>query len=92
MTSKICLVTYATSKSIPIPPTFGKNSTAVTFDPSLAQTDPSSSPMTPAPIRRSREGTLSSDRAPVDDIMVFSSIYSKEENSVVIADSLSLQV
>ena len=37
-----------------------RNSTTVTCAPSLRQTEPSSSPITPAPITRSRAGTWSS--------------------------------
>lgn len=65
--------THATSKSIPTPPMLPRNSTAVTFDPNLLHTDPSSTPMTPAPIRTNRSGTASRDRAPVDDTTVRSS-------------------
>ena len=71
------IYTYAISKSIPIPPTFPKNSTAVTFDPNRLHTDPSSSPMTPAPIRTILSGTRSSDKAPVDEMIVFSSNWEK---------------
>lgn len=67
-------LTHATSRSIPTPPTLGRNSTAVTFDPNLLHTEPSSSPITPAPIRTNFSGTSSKQRAPVDDMIVFSSI------------------
>ncbi len=65
--------TYATSKSIPTPPTLPKNSMAVTFAPSLHQTEPSSRPMTPAPIKMRCSGTCERERAPVELITVCSS-------------------
>ena len=51
-----------------------RNSTTVTLAPSRCHTEPSSSPITPAPTISSLPGTLSSDSAPVDDTMRFSSI------------------
>ena len=50
------------------------NSTTVTFAPSRRQTEPSSSPMTPAPMTSRCSGTSGNDSAPVDDTMRFSSI------------------
>ena len=44
-----------------------------TLAPSLCQTDPSSTPMTPAPIRVRDLGMDFRDRAPVDDTIVSSS-------------------
>ena len=46
----------------------------MTSAPSRFQTEPSSSPITPAPMIRSFDGTFSSDSAPVDDTTRFSSI------------------
>src|SRR6202035_4072726 len=54
--------------------TRSRNSTTSTSEPSRRQTEPSSSPITPAPTIKSRCGTLSSTRAPVDDTMRFSSM------------------
>ena len=51
-----------------------RNSTTVTSAPSRRHTEPSSSPITPAPTTSSRCGTLASDSAPVEDTMRFSSI------------------
>ena len=51
-----------------------RNSTTVTSAPSRCHTEPSSSPITPAPTTNSLPGTLSSASAPVDDTMRFSSI------------------
>ena len=51
-----------------------RNSTTVTSAPSRRHTEPSSSPITPAPTTSSRSGTLSSTSAPVEDTMRFSSI------------------
>ncbi len=70
----ITVTTHETSKSIPMPPTVGRNSTAVTFDPSRLQTDPNSRPMTPAPMRINLGGTALRESAPVEEIMVSSSI------------------
>ena len=44
-----------------------RNSTTVTSAPSRRHTEPSSSPMIPAPITISRFGTSASDRMPVED-------------------------
>ena len=49
-------------------------STTVTSAPSRRHTEPSSSPITPAPMTSSRLGTFGSDSAPVDDTTVFSSM------------------
>merc|ERR1719219_1349509 len=57
-----------------MPPTCPGNSTAVTSDPSLDQTDPNSTPMTPAPMRTIFCGTSLRLRAPVDDTMRSSSM------------------
>ncbi len=65
---------FETSASIPTPPTWPRNSTAVTSAPSRCQTDPSSTPMTPAPIRIILEGTFARDSAPVDETIRSSSI------------------
>ena len=46
----------------------------VTFDPNRDQTDPSSSPMTPAPMMIISGGTASRDKAPVEEMIFFSSI------------------
>ena len=51
-----------------------RNSTTVTCAPSRRHTEPSSSPITPAPTTSSFSGTLPSASAPVDDTMRFSSI------------------
>ena len=51
-----------------------RNSTTVTSAPSRRHTEPSSSPITPAPITSIFSGTLSSASAPVDETMRFSSI------------------
>ena len=51
-----------------------RNSTTVTSEPSRRHTEPSSSPITPAPTTRSFSGTLPSTSAPVDDTMRFSSM------------------
>ena len=51
-----------------------RNSTTTTSAPSRRHTEPSSSPITPAPTTSRRCGTLSSASAPVDDTMRFSSI------------------
>ena len=51
-----------------------RNSTTVTFAPRRRHTEPSSSPITPAPTTSRCSGTLSSASAPVDDTMRFSSI------------------
>ncbi len=51
-----------------------KNSTTVTWAPRRRHTEPSSSPITPAPTTSSFSGTLSSASAPVDETMRFSSI------------------
>jgi len=69
--------TYDTSMSIPIPPTWPRNSTAVTSEPSRDQTEPSSTPITPAPISINLFGTCLSDKAPVDEIIVSSSTCKK---------------
>ena len=50
-----------------------KNSTTVTDDPSRDHTDPISRPIYPAPMTTSRSGTLSSESAPVDETICFSS-------------------
>ncbi|KAH3664299.1 hypothetical protein OGAPHI_004651 [Ogataea philodendri] len=46
----------------------------VTSDPSLDQTDPISSPMIPPPIMTSFLGTSESERAPVEETILSSSI------------------
>ena len=51
-----------------------RNSTTSTSDPSRRHTEPSSSPITPAPTTSMRFGTWGSASAPVDDTMVSSSI------------------
>ncbi len=51
-----------------------RNSTTVTSDPSRRHTEPSSSPITPAPITSSRFGAAGNDSAPVDDTICRSSI------------------
>ena len=48
-----------------------------TCDPRRDHTEPSSTPMTPAPITTIRLGTSFNDKAPVDDTTVSSSTYSK---------------
>ena len=63
----------ATSPSVP-GRMRSRYSTTVTCAPSRRHTEPSSSPMTPAPMTRSRFGTCGSDSAPVDDTTAFSSI------------------
>lgn len=50
-----------------------RNSIAVTSAPSLWYTEPSSRPMTPAPMTSIDLGTDARDRAPVDETIVFSS-------------------
>ena len=49
-------------------------STTVTCEPRRRQTDPSSSPITPAPTTIILAGNLSSAKAPVEDTTIFSSI------------------
>ena len=66
----ICL---ATSPSMP-GRMRSRNSTTVTSDPRRRQTEPSSSPMTPAPTTSSFFGGTARLRAPVDETTVFSSI------------------
>ena len=56
-----------------VPSTLSRYSTTVTLAPSRAQTDPSSSPMTPAPTTTSFPGTFSSSSAPVEETITFSS-------------------
>ena len=51
-----------------------RNSTTVTCAPSRRHTEPSSSPITPAPTTSRCSGTESSASAPVDETMRFSSI------------------
>ena len=51
-----------------------RNSTTVTSAPSRRHTEPSSSPITPAPTTSSCSGTSSSASAPVEETMRFSSI------------------
>ena len=51
-----------------------RNSTTVTSAPSRRQTEPSSSPITPAPTTISFFGTLGRLKAPVEETTVFSSI------------------
>ena len=51
-----------------------RNSTTVTSAPSRRQTEPSSSPITPAPTTISVFGGLASASAPVEETIVFSSI------------------
>ena len=62
-----------TSPSMP-GSTPSRNSTTVTCAPSRRHTEPSSSPITPAPTTSRCSGTLASASAPVDDTMRFSSI------------------
>ena len=52
---------------------WSRNSTTVTSDPSRFQTEPSSSPITPAPITTSRFGTSAISSAPVEVTTLFSS-------------------
>ena len=59
--------------SIPMPPTWPKNSIAVTSDPRRLQTDPNSTPMTPAPIKTIFLGTSLRLRAPVEETIFSSS-------------------
>ena len=66
--------TYDTSISMPMPPTCPRNSTAVTLEPSRDHTEPSSTPMTPAPMTINRFGTSLRESAPVDETIVCSSI------------------
>ena len=54
--------------------TTSRNSTTVTLAPSLRQTEPNSSPITPAPITTISFGTFVRSNAPVDDTICFSSI------------------
>jgi hypothetical protein len=46
----------------------------VTLDPSLENTEAISNPITPAPITVIVSGTFDKDKAPVDDMKIFSSI------------------
>ena len=62
-----------TSRSMP-GRTRSRNSTTTTSAPSRRQTEPSSSPITPAPMTRSFFGTLSSSSAPSEETTTFSSI------------------
>ncbi len=54
--------------------TWSRNSSTVTSEPSRAYTEPSSSPITPAPITAIRFGISVSSSAPVELTIVFSSI------------------
>mmetsp|Transcript_47714 Transcript_47714/g.91169 ORF Transcript_47714/g.91169 Transcript_47714/m.91169 type:complete len:265 (+) Transcript_47714:758-1552(+) len=63
-----------TSASMPAPPMEPRNSTTVTLAPSRSHTEPSSRPMTPAPITTILPGTFLSDSAPVEDTMLSSSM------------------
>ena len=54
--------------------TRSRNSTTVTSLPSRFQTEPSSSPITPAPTTSSFLGTAVSDSAPVEETICFSSM------------------
>ena len=71
--SKMRCTCRQTSLSIP-----GKirssNSTTITLEPRRRHTEPSSSPMTPAPMTSIRSGTSSSTSAPVEETMRFSSM------------------
>ena len=51
-----------------------RNSTTSTSEPSRRHTEPSSSPMTPAPTTSMRLGTFASDSAPVEETTAFSSM------------------
>mmetsp|Transcript_14595 Transcript_14595/g.44568 ORF Transcript_14595/g.44568 Transcript_14595/m.44568 type:complete len:203 (+) Transcript_14595:809-1417(+) len=64
---------FATSLSMP-GVMRSRNSTTVTLEPSLFQTEPISRPITPAPITTSFSGTLSNSRAPVLSTMIFPSL------------------
>jgi hypothetical protein len=55
------------------PKMVSRNSTTVTLAPSRAQTEPSSSPITPPPTTTMVAGTLASSSAPVEDTIAFSS-------------------
>ena len=55
------------------PPITFANSTTVTFEPNLDQTEPSSKPITPPPITTMVSGTFSNSNAPVLVTTVFSS-------------------
>ena len=75
--SRPCLVStrwncLATSPSMP-PRIVSRYSTTVTLAPSRAQTEPSSSPMTPPPTTTMVAGTLANSSAPVDETITFSS-------------------
>ena len=75
-----------------------RNSTTVTSDPSRRQTEPSSSPMMPAPTTMRCFGTSASSSAPVDDTIFFSSTATPgrgmtsepEAIRMFLADSVSL--
>ncbi len=64
---------FATSPSTP-GTMRSRNSTTSTSEPRRRHTEPSSSPITPAPITSSRFGTSGNDSAPVDDTIWRSSI------------------
>ncbi len=63
----------AASPSIPVS-TWSRNSTTVTSEPSRRHTEPSSSPITPAPTTMSLFGAALRLKAPVEEMIVFSSI------------------
>ena len=76
--SKPCLASirwncFTTSPSMP-PRMASRYSTTVTLEPSRAQTEPSSSPITPPPTTTRWPGALSNESAPVDDTITFSSM------------------
>ena len=64
---------FATSASMP-GRMRSRNSTTPTSEPSRRHTEPSSSPITPAPTTSRRLGTFGSESAPVDETMFTSSM------------------
>ena len=72
--SKIFLVVFEMSASIPGPPIWPRNSTTVTSAPNLDQTEPISRPMMPPPMTIIFLGTFSSAMAPVLVMTFFSSM------------------
>jgi hypothetical protein len=61
-----------------------------TSAPSLDQTDPSSTPMTPAPMMIILSGTLASFKAPVDETIVSSSMSTPETKERFLSYSIQI--
>ena len=72
------------------PRTVSRNSTTVTSAPSRRQTEPSSSPITPAPTTTRCPGTLSRSSAPVEETIVFSSNSSSTPGMPATSDPVAM--